>query len=237
MTNELGFFYINSYPRSGNTWVRSVLNDILKPQNTHVNPEFYKFFRILNFHRLPKLKLDRLRPSMTMIKSHGRYETINDNLPAVYLVRDGRDAIISYYHFNVDHRRYVETFDQYFRRHVVDDAMNSYRERILRKFMGDWSDNALSYKDKKNVLILRYEDLVLNPVSLFDTMLKFIGANVELQEIKDALQSGEARLKEKKARHDRPRGVSGGWKNFLTQEQQELFIKRHGKALKVFKYI
>lgn len=232
-----GYFYVNSFPRSGNTWVRNIFNIILSPNNIDVNPKFYNVFNFINFHKIPKVNLNGKNGlKMTMIKSHGRYETTMDNIPIIYLVRDGRDAIISYYHFNVDHRGYVETFDQYFHRHVVSNKMNSYREQLLLKFMGDWSENVLSYLNKKNVMIIRYEDLMLEPVASFETMLKFIGANVDSKAIENALELGRRQLKEKNERHDRPRGVSGNWRERMSPAQQELFTNRHQRVIEMFGY-
>lgn len=236
MCNKIGCFYVNSFPRSGNTWVRSMLDIILKPNLIDVNPIFYNLFNIVCFSKIPKISTYDNISKMTMIKSHGKYKTTIENIPIIYLVRDGRDAIISYYHFNVDHRGYTETFDKYFHRHVVTDKMNSYRERKLRKFMGDWSENALSHLNKKNVLIVSYEELRREPVPYFEKMLEFIGADVDLKRIENALNLGQQKLIEKNTRHNRLRGASGNWIEKLTIEQQNQFVNRHRRALEEFGY-
>lgn len=237
MNSETNQFYVNSFPRSGNTWVRRVLNSILDPVNLDVNPKFRKLFRVIPYTKFPQVDNVTLNDSeLRMIKSHGSYETCGQDIPIVYLVRDGRDAIISYYHFNVDHRGYSEGFDSYFDRHVLQDRMVSKRERVLRKFMGDWSENVHSYADKKNVLIVRYEDLRAEPAACFEKMIQFTGVFATTEMIRNAVSESRRELDEKRARHERARGVCGGWRDVLSKSQSEQFTARHKAALTFYGY-
>lgn len=237
MSNQCRLFYVASFPRSGNTWIRSILIDLLKPNTIDVNPIFRKWFGMINKHQIPEINYNQLTDSKyTMIKSHGRYETTKMGIPIIYLVRDGRDSTISYYHFNVDHRGYTEDFNSYFDRHIGENRMNSYRERVLREFMGDWSENALSYVNRNNVLILRYEDLIRDTLSGVHEMLNFIGVKIDADLIEKSVEAGQQRLKDKNLRHDRPRGVSKNWREFMNAEQQRQFGERHRSALDLYGY-
>lgn len=235
--NKAKCFYVNSYPRSGNTWVRGLFNRLLSPVNIDVNPYFEMYFNLIEIKRQHKLTLKEIRSNeITMIKSHGRYEENYKSIPIIYLVRDGRDAIISYYHFNVDHRGYAESFDSYFDRHVVQDKMVNYRERVLRKFMGDWSQNVLSYINKNNVLIVRYEDLIHEPILYCEAMFNHIGVNVTKSKLVDAIEESRRQLIEKNIRHDRQRGRTGNWRSVLTEQQNSQFLQKHKFAIDLMGY-
>ena len=236
MKEPCGTFYVNSFPRSGNTWVRGLLRDLLDPVPVDANPIFSRLFGVIPWCRFPAIRVRTDRCRWTMIKSHGRYETTIAGIPIIYLVRDGRDSLLSYYHFNVAHRGYSEDFTSYFDRHVCRDEMNSRRERVLRQFMGDWSENSLSYADRPNVLLIRYEDLIRDPAAGVTEMLGFVGATVRADLIEQSIENGRQKLTDKNRRHDRARGVSGTWRERLTAEQQKQFVSRHRTALETYGY-
>jgi hypothetical protein len=237
MLSKCRLFYVNSFPRSGNTWIRNLLIDLIDPIAIDVNPIFSKCCGLINNHKIPKVRIPKLtRAKFGMIKSHGRYETTKTGIPIIYLVRDGRDALISYYHFNVDHRGYTEDFNSYFNRHICENRMISYREKVLRIFMGNWCENSLSYINKENVLIIRYEDLIRDTISGIHEMLNFIGAKVDSKLIENSVEENRKILNDKNSRHDRPRGVAGNWRTFMTTEQQNQFVEFNRDALDLYGY-
>ena len=104
-----------------------------------------------------------------MLKSH---ECFQPHYPRViYIVRDPRDVAVSFYHHNVKARN------------IPDDyPMASFVPRFIaadfdRKF-GSWRDNVLSWTtlrgDSPDFLMLRYEDLKRDTVSVLAGVVAFL---------------------------------------------------------------
>jgi hypothetical protein len=143
--------FLVSYPRSGNTWLRFLLGNLIDTETpvTFSNLE----------SRIPEIYFNRDRslralPRPRMLKSH---ESFQPHYPRViYLVRDPRDVAVSYYHHNVKARNIAG-----------DYSMEKFVPRFIagefdRKF-GTWRDNALSWLaargEDPTFFMIRYEDL------------------------------------------------------------------------------
>ena len=84
--------WLASFPRSGNTFTRNILNDVYEQSSSefHLQTEYgveenYEQFPVVKTHLLP----DQVIPN-------------NPNIPIVYLVRDGRDSTVSMAHHTAD---------------------------------------------------------------------------------------------------------------------------------------
>ena len=92
--------FLVSYPKSGNTWLRFMLAHL---RFTDVPIDFHTISDYIpagasNADRVWQAQISRVRPRF--IKSHVRYQP---RFPRViYLVRDGRNAYVSYYRFLFD---------------------------------------------------------------------------------------------------------------------------------------
>ncbi len=224
--------FLTSYPRSGNTWTRFLLGNLLDQKNpvTFSNiesriPEIY--FNPDRFMRA----LERPR----VLKSH---ECFQPHYPRViYIVRDPRDVAISYYHHNVKAGN------------IPDDyPMASFVPRFIEgefdHMFGSWRDNVLSWtalrQGTPGFLLMRYEDMkrdaatALSSVAAFlercsfpkiDTGPEALQRAIELSspERMRALekQEGGQWVLTKRTRRDKPfvrSAISGGWKSQLASE-------------------
>ena len=125
--------FLVSYPRSGNTWTRFLLGNLLY-QNRSGHVFQHRVQDPGNLFQPRSIHAALRRPRM--LKSH---ECFQPHYPRViYIVRDPRDVAVSFYHHNVKARN------------IPDDyPMASFVPRFIagefdRKF-GSWRDNVLSW--------------------------------------------------------------------------------------------
>ena len=242
--------FLVSYPRSGNTWTRFLLGNLIDQNNpvTFSNIEA----RIPEIYFIIDRVLQQL-PRPRMLKSH---ECFQPHYPQViYLVRDPRDVAVSFYHHNVKARNIPDDYPmtQFVTRFIAGE--------FDRKF-GSWRDNVLSWtlvrKDDPRFLLLRYEDMKRDTVGALASVVAFldrcafrkIGSNpdalrrtVELcsPENMRALEKQDASswVLTKDTRSDKPfvrSATSGGWKTQLAPESVKAIESAWGGLMQQLGY-
>lgn len=86
--------FLISYPRSGSTWLRTVLGGILDPVSGFEPEVFNRSLLGVRARTLPALWAQE---SPRIIHSHTCFRRGLGKV--VYIVRDGRDSLISFYHY------------------------------------------------------------------------------------------------------------------------------------------
>lgn len=222
--------FLVSYPRSGNTWARFLIGNLLYPDEpcTFLNIES----RIPEIYFNQDWKLRRFsRPRL--LKSH---EAFQPNYPrVVYIVRDPRDVAVSYYHHNVKTRNLPEGYP-------LEEFVPRFIEPQFDVGMGSWGDNVTSWlalrQDRPTFLLLRYEDMRRDPeaelsrVAVFLKGAAFRNADASPEGIARAVEQSSAermrRLEKDQSRYwvttkwtrqDKlfiRTATSGGWKSVLS---------------------
>jgi hypothetical protein len=92
------------------------------------------------------------------VKTHG---LPTDDAPAIYVVRDGRAAIVSYSHWHADNFDHRPNYQELIRGDV---------------WPGSWTDHVLAWITgrRKRTLLLRYEDLTLRQNETIATIGQFL---------------------------------------------------------------
>jgi estrone sulfotransferase len=224
--------FLVSYPRSGNTWTRFLLGNLIY-QNDPIT-----FSNIES--RIPEIYFNRDRvlrqlQRPRMLKSH---ECFPPQCPRViYIVRDPRDVAVSFYHQHVKARNLPD-----------DYPMASFVPRFIASELdskfASWQDNVLSWtvlrRDDPGFLMLRYEDMKRDPALVLANVVAFlercsfckIGSSAEVLQRAIELSSPErmrALEKQEASRwiltkgtsSDKPfvhSAISGGWKSQLAPE-------------------
>jgi len=194
--------WLASYPKSGNTYLRSMLSAYLFSENGKFNfdllkninqfPNYY-LFRKLGFDVTDELnviknyiniqeKINKLdAKKLRILKTHSSLHSINgysftnlkNSLGVIYIVRDPRKVIISY--ANHSQKSFDEIFKIISQKSIFggkNDLLN-----ITRIHGGSWSSNYQSWKEFKKFnryLLIKYEDLIKNPQKIFIDVLNFI---------------------------------------------------------------
>ena len=193
--------WLASYPKSGNTWVRSILAALLYSSDGAFNfdlikriPQFPKkeVFKDLvkdfsNFNEIKKNWITvqekiNLEKEIKLLKTHnGKYTVEKDNftddqnsLAVIYIVRDPRTLVKSISnHFTKSH---YEASKFLIAPNLIGNG-KSFEERKdgILTLIGKWNDHYRSWtKNKNNLLLIKYEDLVNNPETELTKLIKFL---------------------------------------------------------------
>jgi hypothetical protein len=175
----------------------------------------------------PECHVDSLRSDpkcQHFVKTHNLPTA--DNSSAIVLVRDGRDAVVSYAHFVLKTEKGVDQPN----RSDFEEALL----QILRdENFGGWSRNVNAWADRVGYdNVLRYEDLIRNPIGIVAKALDRFslkggsptGTPPSFQEL-HAVMPWFFR-----------RGTPGGWEDEMPLRIQDLFWDLHGDTLSQFGY-
>ncbi|HEV2732757.1 MAG TPA: sulfotransferase domain-containing protein [Terriglobales bacterium] len=218
--------FLVSYPRSGNTWIRFLIGNLIYPNDpvTFANLEQ----RIPSIYTYPNHVLRRLP---RVLKSH---EVFDPRYPrVVYIVRDPRDVAVSFYHFNIKMRRFGddltmdEFVDRFIAAHIVPDV-----DRY-----GCWEDHVLSWlrtrAGKKDFCLVRYEDILRDPILELKKVAGMLGIEPSSERLARAVELSSAEnmralektqadqwVLTKNTRPDKPfirEARQGAWKGSLSE--------------------
>ena len=161
--------FISSYPRSGTTltqWILYLLahdGDTDPEHLTRVSPWFE---RSLAIGEITAASLERF-PSPRVFKSHLPREWLPDGARYVYVERDVRDVLVSYYHFYGAYLGFDGTFDEFYERFMAGHVQ-----------YGSWFDHVAGWRahaGDEDVCIIRYEDLLKGRRDSVERLAEFLG--------------------------------------------------------------
>ncbi len=189
--------WIASYPKSGNTWVRSLLSaylysddgifnfDLLKKIQQFPSEKYFEFFT-KDFNNIKKQSnywiaaQDRINLSneITFLKTHSALCTFENNpftnksntKAVIYVVRDPRNivtSVLNHYSF----KNIEESFD-----FIAKDRITITGGEDIVQYLGTWQQNYKSWRDLKfaPVLVVKYEDLINDTKKTFLSILNFL---------------------------------------------------------------
>ena len=162
--------FIVSYPRSGNTWTRFLVANLVYPEQpvTFANIE-----RLIPDCEAMSSRYVKRVPRPRIIKSHEYFDPRYKRV--IYIVRDPRDVALSYYDFS---RKYRHIEDS----HPLTSFVSDFVAGRLSSFdWGTWGENVASWFYTRNgrpeFLLLKYEDMLCNTQSELAKVARFL--NIE----------------------------------------------------------
>ena len=193
--------WLASYPKSGNTWMRSIISALLYSDDGNFNfnllrkidqfPEkkYFKYF-IKNYGDFNEIKKNwivaqdkiNLDGKIKLFKTHqGKYTvegnsfTNNDNtLATIYIVRDPRNlvqSISNHYTKSLD-----DSCEFLLASKIIGNGKN-YEDKQggLYTLLGKWNEHYRSWTtNKNNLLLIKYEDLIKNPKAQLERTIDFL---------------------------------------------------------------
>ncbi len=281
--------WLASYPKSGNTWVRSFLTSLLYNENNEANlknlihiqqyPLRSHFNNLVteidslkelssNWVQSQKIinrdnKIKFFKTHHALCKFDNSFFTNGEvSLGVVHIVRDPRNVISSIlYHYSK--KNYEEARDFLFdERKAIGKKFDPNDPEVNRNIftvLSSWKKHYLSWKEfKKNYLLIKYEDLLLNPHKEFhrlsEYLAKLLNVKFENDKIDYAVKSnsfenlqklekqggfGEA-VKDKKTGEIKQffnLGPANDWSKLLKNDVKESIEKEFKNEMRELGYI
>lgn len=219
-----------SYPKSGNTWLRFLFGNILYSDGvdfTNINA------RIPDIYMSYKQDIEKLK-SPRVIKSHEQFNSLSVLPKIIYIYRDPRDVVVSYFYWSKKFNNKYNDFNQFF-----DDFISG------KLKYGSWIDHVegwgnLANKFPQNVMIVRYDELKNDTYSVFSDILDFVGMNFSPEIIREAISKSEFKEMQKLENKQEKgsffkdtnldikfvRSGKSEWKEILSKEQLDLINEK-----------
>jgi len=219
--------FIVSYPRSGNTWTRFLVANLLHPDEP---ANFANIERLVPDSEAQSCKYFKSIPRPRVIKSHQYFDPRFKKV--IYIVRDPRDVALSYYDFQ---RKYRQIEDGYPLSKYVNDFVGGH---LSSADWGTWGENVGSWvatrQKHPGFLLLRYEDMVVDTERESAKIAVFMGLEPSRQLLANTIDLSSAErmrglekiqgsewVSTKNKRSDIPfirTASSGGWRNLLPPD-------------------
>ena len=190
--------WISSYPKSGNTYLRSFLSSYYYSDDGK-----FDFDQLVNIHQFPSIKFSKIKPTskeeaskywifnqsnffdknkLNLVKTHNcllpyqgnEFTSKNETIGAIYIVRDPRNVITSVtHHYSLTYEKALET--------MLDEDCSLLEKSFDQDFsnftyLNSWSNHYKSWKNNLNfeTLFIKYEEIENNKEEIFEKIILFI---------------------------------------------------------------
>ena len=211
--------WIASYPKSGNTWLRSIITSLLyttdgifdfklikKIKQFPTRNQFQEFTKKFNdineiskFWLLAQDKIN-LTEEIKFFKTHNLNCAVNKNsftnkshtLGTIYVVRDPRNLVNSIKnHYNKGNDEEAKNF--LISKKILSRVPKD-NEADIATLLGSWSDHYNFWtKKNSNLLLIKYEDLILDTKKELERIIiylkKFMTVEINPEKIKNILNT------------------------------------------------
>jgi len=236
--------FIVSYPKSGNTWTRFLIANLIYPGK---NPDFTNInWLVPDPEGLSRRDLAAL-PRPRYLKSHAYFDHRYPKV--IHIVRDPRDVVLSEYYFDIKREAIPGDFpkDKFVSRFVSGELNHPY---------GTWGENTATWYyargNTPRLLLVTYESLQSDGPHQMAKIADFLGIQTTPEKIAYAIEQSSAdRMRElekkqghlwsstKRTRQDKPfvrAAKAGGWKQELSEASIREIEAKWGRLMQELGY-
>lgn len=208
--------WVASYPRSGNTFLRTVLNHCfdLKSASVYINDlggNKKLEESVGHIERDEDGVINFPAGNLPLVKTHELHKA-QDSTPAIYVLRDGRAAAISLWKF-------------YGQKSPLSEIIKGNHR------FGKWCDHVASWQPetRPNTLFIRYEDLEADLESVLPSISEFLKRDVVKTSLpsRSDISNDDGRWVRKKT----------NWEDSMSPEDIDLFNQLNQEALEKYGYL
>ena len=204
-------FWIASYPKSGNTWLRTLISAYYYSKNGIFNQstlknigQFPEKRHFVDFNYDSRNVTDTAKfwiksqekinkdKKIKFFKTHNTFGKVNDcdftnkdnTAGCIYIVRDPRNVITSLEnHYEMDHETSLKWMTN--SKNYIYDVRNVEKDGYSDfQFISSWSMNYKSWNIQKKIpiKIIKYEDLLKETFVVFKDIVEFINKTLNIKE-------------------------------------------------------
>jgi hypothetical protein len=216
--------------KAGSQWIYKILRHLC-PESI-VKPELNQLWRY-------PIQRGRVYPTVYMSKQGLDQVVLPEGSRRFVVIRDLRDTLISaYFSFKSSHP-VIPGFSIKLRQFLQESEIETGLVHLLDHFLQECARIQLSWLEADDDLVLKYEDLLTDDLSLLEfALIDHCHLPVTREAVRDtvlaarfeALTGGRARGSEDISAHER-KGVAGDWRNHFTEKVKRAFKARYGGLL------
>jgi hypothetical protein len=268
--------WLASYPKSGNTWMRAFLHNLLRdPSDSYDINKITDFstsdssidwytaqdkrewrdwsaLDVARMRRSAQLAICQSQRDDVFVKTHNAsvaflgYPLVHQDLTAgaIYIVRNPLDVCISLsHHYGTD----LDTTINILADPTIGSKTN---DKIVYEVHKSWSIHVDSWTSsaRPGLAVLRYEDMLNNPIKAFGGLASFLGLNPPRQRLERAIerssfkslrgQEDQKGFKERSpfAQKFFREGRAGQWRTLLTPAQIDKIVEQNKEQMQRFGY-
>jgi len=210
--------WLASYPKSGNTWVRSFLNSLFYSKDNTANLDMNigqypltshfssyiddfsdmkiisKYWKLSQNFINSEKKIKFLKTHHIMCNINGNnFTTTHNSLGAIYIVRDPRNVVTSILN-HYSKNNYSEARNFMFDPNHCIDVENYSHKNLLQKdimytFISSWNNHYNSWKTfPKNFFLIKYENLIKNSEDEFFKLTNYLSKILKIKIDKEKIK-------------------------------------------------
>lgn len=206
------FIWMASFPRSGNTFLRHVLDSMFGIKSRSIYKESYPEGDLGEF------PVNDPSTGINIVKTHEAEHASMPN-PAIFLYRDGRASLVSFAHHKILQGKLDRTFPD-----VLNELIES----------RDWSNFVTAWWSNANVKVrVTYESLIVRPEFEARRISGALGLHVPPMKQRAIMSFQQLHaIHPQGYRKGKPRG----WSEEMNVRQHERFWEINGKAMNLLGY-
>lgn len=231
--------FIVGYPKSGNTWFQNIFAGLLYGVNPAQAPDQVVQDLVPDVHYK---RYYRRYSNSVFFKSH--FFPRPDYKKVIYIVRDGRDVMVSYL-------RYLQALREKQGTSISFEELLFSREGLFQKKL--WHEHVNAWLDNphgSDMMIVKYEDMLSDFSAELSKICKFIDFEVPQERLEElGQQTAFNKMRSKEARYGlnnaawpkdkffARRGQAGSYKDEMPEEIQKYFLQTAAETLQKLDYI